>query len=484
MGDLVTNNNDNRAGIDGVEVSLIGEQVGGSNLGTSWENVTLGEDNRYQDSTTSNYGRSYTVEGLDLTGSQQFNFNNVDRTITRESSLARRTFDLGPLGVNLPSSDAYSFDPWSRPASPLPPPAIINPNSSINPYESYPNPTSTSISNNPSTSNSILPHPSIISHQEHIWSRTNQEQQLALQQRQQREQLQLQLQQQDEWYHQEAYQRQQQEIHRLQQRMDGNRSYSVPAINSNNPYDYSTPSLNTSPYAFSNPSPISSLPSPMIHRNSSLNNNNNQQQRSSSTDANYSIDRDPTQFQLRSQSLSQPQTQSSYLSNYIPPNTSENQVLQREWSPGQNIPYLPLPATSTRQNQLPPPSTTTALSSSIGSPWNNTSESDYPTYLLPQNRQLNSNVSPPQSQLPLPPLNRLPSSNISPSPPFSSYSAAVNVPPPTATATSSSRNQIQQIINHKPRPVVETLRSGLPVVPDRSPFAMWTGNVRLLSYTP
>lgn len=483
MGDLVTNNGYNRAELNGLEVSLIDERIGGTNLG-SWENaVAPGEGNRYQAS-SSNYGRSYTVEGLDSTGSQS-SFNNGNIATSRESSLSRRAFDLGQLGVNLPSSDGYSFDPWSRPASPLPP-SIPIPNNPINSYEpSYSNPNSNSIPN-PSTSNSTLPHPSVFSHQEHIWSRTNQEQQLALQQRQQREQLQLQLQQQDEWYHQEAYQRQQQEIHRLQQRMDGNRSYSVPAINSNNVYDYSTPSLNTSPYGFSNPSPISSLASPIVHRNSptfptKLNNHINQ--RSSSTDANYTIDRDATQYQLRSQSLSQSQTQSSYSSNYIPPNNSSDQVLQREWSPGHNLPYLPLPSTSTRQNQLPPPSTTSSLSPSAGSPWNNSSEKDYPTYLLPQNRQLNSNVSPPPSQLPLPlpSLNRLPSSNVSPSPPFSSYSAAVNVPPLPATSTLNSRSQIQQLSNSKPRLLVETLRSGLPVVPDRSPFAMWTGNVCDLS---
>lgn len=334
-----------------------------------------------------------------------------------------------------------------------------------------------------------------------IWSRTQQEQQLALQQRQQREQLQLQLQQQDERYQQEAHQRLQQENLRLQQSSYG----SYPGL-SFSPTSRQPSYLPPSSHLYGLPLPSS--PEPIVRQASRARDAYDQSSRQreaqaprldralnpgeQSREAGYEhrtifYDEEGT---AAAEGGSTGTSQRYFAESGSPPGQGFGQrgwpPLREDWSGAQQLRSprhhqqlsLPLPP----QHQYPrqyqhqrmpsgemdshrnDPRRTHILSSPPPRP-----RPDLPTphpsthsTLLPVSIPILSLPAPPppSHSVPVPPALTL-----LPHPPPPSL-----IPPPPLPAPSHAHFKPDHTAG-------ETLRSGLPLVPDRSPWAMWAGNI-------
>jgi hypothetical protein len=402
-----------------------------------------------------------------LEGPQQVPLTTPTFDLAHHSTLlaaTQDTYQLSSLAAELPreeprndKSARYSFDPWSPPTQ-LPPnlsgPSLTS-RASEGTYSPYGQSTSFSYT------------------QEHIWSRTQQEQQLALRHRQQREQLQLTFDQEDERQHQEDRQRwssgppyqsryapagnHQQQQQQQQLYPSSPRLSLPPGQQQQQSYASGSRSIPSVPDLRRNIAPsyhyLPSLPSPVeaqVSQFASLS-RNDQPQQSYRTGRRTSIE-------------SGYEHQTKYYDH-------EGQLVGGEDSYG-------------RTQSLYSDGSGADGSKTVRRGGSSSSQMNWPGTWQTTRVTSPAARSPPLSHpavRPYPPPRQQGQGQGQGGPPLVSFPVATSLlPPPVASVGASLRTYLPRSPTKTLSPTLaqgETHRSGLPVAPDRSQWAMWCGNV-------
>lgn len=393
-----------------------------------------------------------TRDGLSSTGflnDLETSLPSTSGTYSSQQPLFQPLRQPGPIPAN-----TSFFDPWSRASVPSP--------------RLYP-----PVPQSPSLSSGAPP-PYNYS-QEHVWSRAYQEQHLALQQRQARQTLQLRLQQQDEWFQQDQYQRQ---------------NYQNLRASQGGQYSSHSPVLSTPPHPYvRGPIPLST-PSSVVEQ---VQLPRLRQFQRPPTPSSFDLN---ANYNNTARSGGPPPTPQAPLREEHQPLDSAygqrttlfdqgGQVVAQATSTV-NISHSPAPSRLSMDSRAPSTPSWQSPSTSPSAP-----RPLVPPFLPPRSPERFPRQRPPSVTLPSPrefgilpqpqsrpayptvppPTRFFPIGNLS----MSTLSTKMN--PPSMASPDAEFVPQYPLFPTKGTGMEDSLKSGLPAVPNRSPWALWAGNI-------